>query len=315
MRNFNHYLILKLLLIAFLLAFLFTCQLEALNNLLKLKLDSPTNAVSIEATLLAEFNSRKNQINSIILGDSHPGQAFDLEGLPKNFFRATQAGEDYNLTLLKANYFIDHSTKIKTIYLPLDYHSLNDTFGVPRNEYLIFSHKPIERTWSRIYSHNKLFDDYTRKLTAHWVFSKFNQKYIFKNMTLGEKITGFEVINPKDTKFASLVETRVKGMLHPPIIDKRSINSLDLLISHAREHGVKVIGIRYPLPRIFHRKVRKHKLNLMSSWINNNKEKFDRIYDYRYIYDRKQEYFGNEDHLNIPGAKHFTKLFLHSNDK
>lgn len=276
-----------------------------INSLLKTRPELPFNRKPVEELNVANFNLNRDKIDTVILGDSHPGQSL-VNLLPTNWLKATHPGEDLESSLLKFEYFVNNSNQIKYLVLPLDYHSLNGSWGVPKQEYDIYRKNLI----ADFFKVNKLFDDYNRKIAVNWLFSKLNDKFFKLELPQNKPVTGWEEITEGDRDLQEKIEIRAKGMLHYPIIDDRSVAVMARIFEISKENNIKLIGVRYPLPNDFIKYVKDNKLDRMDDWIEKNKSMFFRILDYREIFKDHQEYFGNEDHLNIPGSAKFTSIFV-----
>lgn len=273
--------------------------------LLKRRLDLPFNVKSIEETNLDVFNRNKDVIDTLILGDSHPGQSL-VNLLPGNWFKATHAGEDMESMLLKLEYYSKNSDKIKYLIIPLDYHTLNGTWGVPKQEYDIYR-RTMMTPLTRV---SKLFDDYNRKIAVNWFFSKLNNKIFKTQASQSKPATGWEEISENDPELLKKVAVRAKGMLHEPIINNNSVLTIEKISEIAKSKGILLIGVRYPLPNDYIKYANENRLNRIDAWIEKNKKMFHKIFDYRYVFKDEQYYFGNEDHLNIPGSNKFTTIFV-----
>lgn len=276
----------------------------------KLRGDYPLLSETKESVLNKKFLLQPNEIDTLILGDSHAGQSFNNIIIP-GWFKATHPGEDLELGLTKLRYYLEHADHIKQVIVPLDYHSLNGSWGVPKQEYSIY-----ERGWQAkikqyLIKINPLLDDYNRKLVVRWLLTRFSHKYLpLPKQSEVKAATGFEEIVEGDALLLSLVESRAKGMLHPPIVATSSEDAMRKIAQLCAERGISLIGIRYPLPNDFLRYVQQNDMNKIDKWITENDGLFQEIYDYRELFAERQEYFGNEDHLNIPGSNAFTTRFM-----
>ena len=283
-------------------------SLLAINKLLFHKFEYPLIKKTIEEVTMETFNGNIDRYDTIIIGDSHPGQSFG-PGIPPSWFKATRAGEDINLSLMKVVYFLRTSKKIKTIIMPLDYHSLGGSWGVSKEEYRIYDQNYL----NTFFLSNKLLDDYNRKIVLNWLFSKLNKR-LFKRTAVAAHIAdGTEVIAPGSKPFLEQVEKRALGMIHPPIIDENSVQSLRRIQKLCKENNIQLIGVRFPLPNDYISYVNAHGLNKMDQWIDKNRSGFNYILDYKNRYSDKQYYFMNEDHLNINGMNAFTVMFMKEN--
>lgn len=282
--------------------FLVILCMTLLDRYFKLNTTLPFYVPTFEENNMKQFEQNRSKVDTVIFGDSHPGEDIIDDALPYNLLKVTHPGEDLSLTIRKINFFVNQSKNLKYFILPLDYHSLDGSFGVSENDYLIYQNYLSYK----ISSFNKLFDDFNRKIVVKKILSKINAK-IFKNPVIEIKNTP---VSPKQDDYQERVEKRISGMLHKPTIEPRSEKYLNKIFDIAKENKIKIIGIRYPLPNIYIDEVEKKGLNGMDFWIEKNNRRFFKILDYRKIFAEDQTLFVNEDHLNERGAHEFTKTLL-----
>jgi len=271
--------------------------------------DYPLRTESIEHKTMNDFMSRRDSIEVLIMGDSHAGESFRHLVLP-GFFKTTRPGEDLSSGLVKAKFFLHNSEKIREIMVPLDYHSLNGSFGVPKQEYRIYRYGNVSRVVNGLLSVNPLLDDYNRKLVVRWIFERLNNKLPpTDGDSTPKEEPGFGKINVVSQDFNEHVAKRATSMLSGSVISADSVRAINELADICRSRGIKLSAIRYPLPQTYSNYVEGHGLNMMDEWIVENNELFEHIYDFQDVFEDRLDLFRDPDHLNIPGSNMFTSLF------
>lgn len=313
MRNSKmNYSLLRFIAIIFFALSLTWMSLSLINSTgMRLRGDYPLRGSTKEQIIKNSFLQDADSIDTIILGDSHAGQSFN-QLIHPGWFKATHPGEDMELSLIKLKYFLQHGENIKRVVVPLDYHTLNGSWGVPKEEYRIYQEDMINKFISKLIQVNPLLDDYNRKLVVRWITARLTAKIWPATDISAAQVstTGFETINPGSSDLLEKVRNRANGMLHQPIIATQTDTVMKDLFLLAKEYNLQLIGVRFPLPNDFLNYIYKNDLNKVDYWIEGNQDKFFEIYDYRYLFAENQEMFGNEDHVNIPGSNAFTSRFF-----
>ena len=266
-------------------------------------------AATLEDGALAYFNKHKETIDTLIVGDSHPDQALIAGKLPKNWFKATHAIEDIELSLIKIQYYIHASRNIKYILIPLDYQSMNGNMGISREEYLIYEN-PSLYTLVRT---NKLFNDFNRKLVVNWLFTKLNKRFLtneWKAPLPIPLVQNTSIVDINSAQYHEEIKLRVAGQLFADGLSPQSIDSFNTLVALCATHHIKLIGIRYPVPQAYTSYIKKNNFDKIDVWIEKNRFKMSHVFNYVSLYDGNPTYFTDTDHLSPIGALHFTQQLV-----
>ena len=196
--------------------------LFSINYYLKIKTSLPFYTPTFEDKNFQNFLSNKNVVDTLIFGDSHPGEDLDENLLPNNFLKVTQPGEDISLTLIKVRFFISKSKDIKYLVLPFDYHSLSGSYGVSKSDFFIYENFFLYK----IFSINKLLDDFNRKILIKKILSKINRLII-------TPITDMKntPISSQKNDYKTRIQKRISSMVHNPVIDSITEKYLKSLIN------------------------------------------------------------------------------------
>jgi hypothetical protein len=165
--------VIRLIINTFLFILIISFILFTLDNFLRRHSSIAFYTSTPEEINLERFKKNIDKIDTLIIGDSHPGEDLADAFLPSNMLKITHPGENISLSLIKIKYYLSKSKRIKYLIIPLDYHTLSGGWTTSVNDYHIYEQNVL----SSIKSKNKLFDDFNRKILVSKILSKFNTKF------------------------------------------------------------------------------------------------------------------------------------------
>lgn len=262
-----------------------------------------------------------NEVKGVVLGDSHPDSALDRSSLPTDVVKLTFGSDSFNEMYLKLNYLIRKDVELDFLVLPLDYNSFSQY-----RSYLNNRDKML--TVSNITQYNKLYQtDVTiieKKIKRYvpvlipenasnltqYTFEYFKRK--LKEIVLGS--TGSSSKQEKtwsnltmEQKF-NQAESRVEGQFKGGYINESMWAAFNKILRTCKNKNIKIIGVRYPVTKVYHNQTPKKFINEVNSRIQNSD--LYKVLDFSELYWGQEKYFANQDHLNKKGRENFTPTFL-----
>lgn len=277
------------------------------------------NAQTMISRTEEQFNNQRENVHILIAGDSHPRSDVYPPELDGSFVVAT-GGENIVHTYYRLKKYIEEGMEIDLVILPIDLHSFS-SFRTDRIDDVYFWKKCVDYLEIGRAKHKPGKYGFYRLKGEFSYIGGINQT--IKLLNIYCECEEFEVIT--DGHFAGqqdfsevndpvyMAKLRVKSHLRnfdpvDPFLKSYFIKTLQLL----QNNHVKVVLVRYPISNPYYRIANQvidvdtfnREIELM---IKNHGFDFP-ILDYHDIYWRQKEMFNDADHLNVYGAKEFTKV-------
>ena len=260
--------------------------------------------------------------NVIILGDSHTAYSIKNKYIKNDTYNFSYPGESIIGSRIKFNK-ISKINNLNTIIISISPHSITEKRGKISSIlhfYPEFSFSEININKNISFLDNvKIVSSFliptiiedSRYLVQKYVINKFFNLYDLN------KIKSFYYDDFNDCVQGKSSWSRLKLGLREKLAQKRFnalfdseislslINEYELLIEDCNRKNIKVIGILMPISNEFKLLTETNKKWIEGLDIFRNLG-FDKILDYRNIFDVNQEYFLDSDHVNLTGSEILT---------
>lgn len=246
-----------------------------------------------------EYEKINLEFDSYLFADSH---GTPLNKLTEEFgiYNFSAASDSYFDILRKVKFLIKN-TQVKRMYVAVDDHSLSPYRENTNN---------LER--STIYI---IKEDYTSAFTG--VINRLKKYMVLFNPGIREIIRSY--VQSKlvsQTKKEEWSKLSIEKQIHKSNqrfnfqfdFDHSSISltsSLEEIILLCNKNNIELIGIQFPLTKIYFNTIRNNSFNADQIFKKHNLQ----VYDFRKLYENNDEYFSNQDHLNQLGSIDFIVKF------
>ncbi len=256
-------------------------------------------------------------IEVLIIGSSHANSGIDPEVFGQNIFNIANSAQDFFYDLKIMEKYIDKLGSIKTVIIPVSYHSFEYRISNGLEPWRCFYYS----LYFGIESDSSVNDFDLRNYSAFALWEPLR--------SLGHAFEGFR----GDTQYMSLsgfMPTENKGLavLKDEINEKSgklrvkqqhhfmkeenwsfNVDNLNNLFSLLRSKNIDVILITTPVTTTFYQNISKAKWSRTQRTIQAMCDNFDLKY-YNYFFDKRFSLadFSNDDHLNVDGARKLTRI-------
>lgn len=279
--------------------------------------------------LLDKFKQEHIQPRVIFLGDSHA--VFDIrsEFLDDGYYNFSFPSEGWREFYLRIRAALKLKKTITHVIIPLDDHAFapyraQDVFFT---NFLHFSDlqdikiifKPSAGTLfkARISNYLPLVSASNRTLIRKVTGEDF---YALTTRTKNVKsivIDAWGGLVPTDERIWSEMSewerkeeiiSRANKHFRKPLINEELWMIFKDFLTYCRAHGIRVIGVRYPMTKEYQRVAKERGEGLVQK--RYKELSFDGILDYYHMFDSRQDYFRDPDHLNTKGAVVFSQMIM-----
>jgi hypothetical protein len=259
--------------------------------------------------------------NLVILGDSHAQTAFDSLSLP-TYLNMAQSSEELVFTYYKLNHLIKSCCKIDTVIISLSFHTLleyafkpSDFANESMNRYaLILDDFNTISEWNthKAFWINLLYwrMGLPNKNTLNYSFQSINNELTFDRLPFRGGSVRHQNSNILKADIDKLISRHFFSKSGETIkISKMQLFYLLQLIQLCQTYNIQMIFVNTPVSE---------------SYLNHMPKKYERwlkhIQSYLQMQHRcmvldlsrtqnKPDFFYDHDHLNLDGAREFTRLF------
>jgi len=248
----------------------------------------------------------------IFLGDSH-AEAIPQNMLGNKTYNLAAGSDSLNEMYIKLKYAIQHNPEIRTVILSGDFHNFSD-YRLNSNNRFYYKSITDANTYEELYNEKystgllsslairfPVFDKniyvFTRKKIALWIRDKLRKSKVQAKPSHKWKDYSVE-------KRKQLAKKRAKE-LYPNILNNNLLETFQNFLSFSKENNVKVIAISYPLSKEMALEMETYDVHLIRDVYKSFG--LDLWLDYTRLVS-KPEFFADQDHLNLEGAK----IFLNS---
>lgn len=269
----------------------------------------------IKRNYIARYDMSNIDAVAYLMADSHGiplGDTFEKYGV-YNFSYASDAYTDMER---KLQYLIENAP-IERLYLTVDRHTLSP-FRVLKNN----------NTRSVIYaaaeSYANRFEYYKAKyLSSKVVFLNGDYISILKEMVMsgnGDDEEPLGVVSEEKSTWADLpmkdkmnsAENRLTSHMDYDEKSEELVETLQRIIKTCNEHSIELIGIKFPLAKLYNSMIGTANFNADSVFIANGLSVLDFTTEELWENDN---YFGDQDHLNEEGGGRFAEMIFGKNIK
>ncbi|WP_223701219.1 DUF1574 family protein [Sutcliffiella deserti] len=277
----------------------------------------PNDTVHMKEKLILD---RKEEITIIGLGDSHVGNDLYLR---ENGFNLGRGGDTTPIMYFKLKWLIENDVNVEHLLLQMDYHIFSYYRTQPGNHVKNYYHiidEPVDSELGDYPSANTFFGDNFIFYSLLDVYSPIIHKtflnYLKGDFTKpdvsynGQLSTDYDwTVLDEEDRIAS-AESRTAGTLYNQyLISEKLVHYYEKIIELAQQNNIKVTLIRYPLANEYLDLVNEEVETEFNELLSRIENKYNlKTLDYRYIFQEKQNYFIDQDHLNNTGAKELGKV-------
>lgn len=282
--------------------------------------------------LLKRFENPGVQPGVLILGDSRPAFAVRHKFTGGDIYNFSFPSETYREMLLKAEYALEAKPHIRYLVIPTDYHMLSSFYAADKDATHLFALASAadirsayefslgELALSVLHAYVPLTDP--AAWAAFLVVIKKDIRSLFSGKV--EKrtvaITPDGNLVPTDeaswsefspTAKAARADRRIASHFprSGPVVTDEMVRALDRLLLFARERGIGVIGVRFPVTAEYETRMREVGLDGVDAVLRERNSKFVARLDYTRWSREREDFFQDADHLNSLGAEAFTRQF------
>lgn len=248
-------------------------------------------------------------VNSVVLGDSHPAWAIDDSKIP-GLRNLSQNAEGYKYTYAKIRHLLDTNPNIKRLYLGFSYHNLSSYFDeyVTGEKFRFFA----SRYLSVLTPSDILEVIWREPLHA----ADFATRLLREGLSPG--LRGECRLYGRFSEEPMLGEFRISAMEHRIAeqyfdqagalreVSQQNLHYLMKIIELSRSHGVELIVLNTPLHREYLRRVPTKFRDLYEAFIE---EQGLPRYDFRDLELGDGDFLPDGDHTNYRGAMRATSHF------
>jgi hypothetical protein len=251
------------------------------------------------------YESVNLNCTSYLLADSH--------GLPlknnlekNNIFNFSAGSESYFDMLRKIKFLISNS-KIKRLIITTDDHTLSKYRDQSNN---------LDRSakFTTVSDYNGYYDYFINKYLKRYIpFCNPKARDLIKAYLFTPKKQPSLTKQPiwKNLKKVDKIKSALVRADYQ-FIDNHSsinlINAIESIIDVCRKNKIEIIGIKFPIANEYYPMVEKRSYHADSIFY----KKGIRVFNFSKIFDRNDEYFANQDHLNDVGGIVFCNILLDS---
>jgi len=307
--------------IKFLLKISLFILIIALNTLfyeLVLQFNEPE---SLEKELLEQ----KEEIEVLILGDSHPKLSLNPLNV-KNSFNLTTHGENYLQTYARFKSALEiEGFNPKIIILPLDWHSFSSfRAGRFNNEWYWQKHLNFFELAFKLKKPTLI----NQAISAFFYFKERGEGLLaaLAGVSLPKKGFYWQGFNGLDNDFSqaknrlTIAQDKVeRHFKDAELLDKTMLESFLNILKLAQDQQQKVILISFPVSIEYYLLAKEQFVSeaTYQDVTSDFLEDFDNIYylDYQNLYFNNPELFFDSDHLNVEGAALFSRIIQEEIEK
>ncbi len=263
----------------------------------------------------------REQTRVLIVGDSHPHNAFPDGTLPDSITSVAFGNDGLRDTELKLRHSIERGIMPQYLILEADDHVAGVAREPVNNEQLLVL-GTTRATYNAVYG---------RSISGlkHWTLQYApltdvrNRSFLF--LALSEQIQRRlgtlhpPMLRPKDGKTwatssaaerARIVENRRLSLLGRDYALSATLRaSWARIRALCRAHGIRIIGVRYPLtPEYLAAEARCYNLQPMRAMLTALPP--DTLLDYTHLFIKNPTFFNDADHLSTAGGQAFAPRFL-----
>ncbi|PIR48229.1 hypothetical protein COU80_05820 [Candidatus Peregrinibacteria bacterium CG10_big_fil_rev_8_21_14_0_10_55_24] len=262
----------------------------------------------------------------VFFGDSHPAMDIRTSVLGPEYLNAAYPSDNLREVALKAQELLVLYPSIHFLVVPIDDH----VFGAYRTEDRNFSgilHFVSLRDALRLYGfhplaivesvatylvplahpeHRQEFVRIFKQDVAALFTGEIPERELFWDEHCQLSLRSDKVwTDLPQEKRDELGKGRAELQLREPIINEELVEALDALFLIAEEHGVDVVGVRYPMTPAYQRHAASHHISAVRDLLYTYP--FIALLDYEQLFDEQRDLFQDEDHLNASGALLFSR--------
>ncbi|MCH7406162.1 hypothetical protein [Belliella aquatica] len=263
----------------------------------------------IKAFYIKDYEDVDLEFSSFLLADSHgvPIGDFSEKYDVHNF----SGQSDSYLDMERKLKYLIRNSKVSTIYISVDDHTLSPTRENQNN---------LDR--SAFYTSKEDYSNYfdfinDKYLKYYLIFLNDRYSLVIKNFIQEELFTfskwGGRISRKQWEDLPIEVQkeksrSRFKNYFEKPIASEKMITALQRIISTCKSNNIKLIGVRFPVSKVYFAMLEKNSYHADSLFLKNNILVFD--FDNRLI--EVDSLFRDMDHLDREGGEVFSNILFDS---
>ncbi|MEK7074697.1 MAG: hypothetical protein AAB968_02940 [Patescibacteria group bacterium] len=280
-------------------------------------------------TSLNRFREENINPRIIFLGDSHAALDIRSEFLDDGYYNFSAPSEGWREFSLRLRTALKLKKTITHVIIPLDDHAFapyraHDVFFTNFLHFsdlddikAVFKPSAVTLFKARVSNYLPLVSPgnrtLIRKVTGEDMYAFITRTKNIKSIV----IDAWGGIVPTDERIWSEVPERERNEeiasrankhFRKPLINEELMATFEDFLAYCEKHGVKVIGVRYPVTTDYQQAAKEHGEGLVQKRYQDFS--FDGTLDYYHAFDKHQDYFRDPDHLNTKGAVVFSQMLM-----
>jgi transcriptional regulator with XRE-family HTH domain len=253
---------------------------------------------------------KKNNVNYIVLGDSHAGASFKKHLLNDEIYNLSSGGDGPREMYIKFKFALRENSNIEYAFVSCDYHMFgaNRIEATSRSFYYPFIDREINETvYQASYLERKLVPLHPLFSPLFYSYERDRLKKLIERLfkvsihanAKTKEIIWSQLPSAQRKKLASKTG---KGDYSQILSKKDSIHFYKRILALAQDNNIKCIGIRFPVSPEYLLELDKSDQNKVDNVLESMS--FYTIIDYKDTIISPR-YFRDADHLTEEGAKLF----------
>ena len=125
----------------------------------------------------------------------------------------------------------------------------------------------------------------------------------FQSMVLTTKVSiNWNLLTPEEQNISA--QSRFIEQFNYENKSEQLTETLIRIIELCKENNIEIIGIQFPLSEVYFAKIGDKSFGANAIFMKNQLK----VYDYRELFFKHDDFFMNQDHLNEIGSKEFVKI-------
>lgn len=249
------------------------------------------------------FNKNSiKEYNLFLLSDSHGAYIAEIPS-ENRIFNFSNTAENYLDMYLKINYLTSFLTEKDTILLAIDNHNLSSYrsgFGrINENILYVDDFSGIEPAAIESNFYFKPITKFIPLLDP--TYNRSILKYLYHQFTESKNVTSYSRLSSKGKEAAS--KKRYNLQFDNKSVSTQQTDYLEKIIELCEKKKITLIGLKFPISLDYWKIMGENDFGIKELWLSHNLK----IIDLHDMFFANDEYFYDQDHLNVKGGKLFCK--------
>lgn len=251
--------------------------------------------------------------NYLLVSDSH-GAYIKNSPNTHGIFNASLVSDNFHDMLLKIKYFTKKMPKDATVFISIDNHQFSEYRDGPGN---------IDRTMSYVSDHKSLDSAYAN---TNFYFKKWTKFLPLLNTDLNSTISDYiitkfgsnssnenilSIENISNQKLEKDAFDRVEYQFKNPDFSQEQLRYFINIIDYCKTNKINLIAVKFPVTKPYWEYIKEYKYDIEEVLKLNQIDLID-LHD---LFFDKNEYFIDQDHMNVNGGTLFSERLINEINK